>query len=164
MNEDLNTLMKIKNSLENEELASKVDNAKVSDPAREIEKALSSFVTSKLSRIEEEAQFSDLIKMHLRQRFPEFTIDQLIELNNQVTKNNNKAMETLLPLFQGDTGGKIITEHLKDSSVESTAKKLYDTADKDMLQALSYFSSTIERALQKSSKPITGEAEIVSDN
>jgi len=163
MNEDLNTLMKIKNSLENEELASKVDNAKVSDPAREIEKALSSFVTSKLSRIEEEAQFSDLIKMHLRQRFPEFTIDQLIALNNQVTRNNNQAMETLLPLFQGDTGGKIITEHLKDSNVESTAKKLYDTADKDMLQALSYFSSTIERALQKSSKPITGEAEIVSD-
>ena len=163
MNEDLNTLMKIKDSLENKDLSLKVDEAKVSNPAQEIENALTTFITGRLSRLEQDAQFSDLIKMHLRQRFPEFTVEQLMQLNEQVTRNNNKAVEVMMPLFQGDVGGKIVTEHLRDSGTETAAKKLYDTADKDMLQALSYFSSAIERALQKPSSVTTEDVEIIGD-
>lgn len=161
MNENLDTLMKIKDSLDNGELTQKVDSSRVTNPSQEIENALTTFLTGKLNRLEQDAQFGDLIKMHLRQRFPEFTIEQLIQLNEQVTRNNNKAVEAIMPLFQGDNAGKIVTEHLRDSGTETAAKKLYDTADKDMLQALSYFSSAIERALQKSSTEV-GEAEIIN--
>lgn len=165
MNEDLDKLMKIKDSLDNENLMAVVDSARVKNPSTEIEGALTDFLTGRLSRLEQDAQFADLIKMHLRQRFPEFTIEQLMQLNEQVTRNNNKAVEVIMPLFQGDTAGKIVTEHLRDSSTETAAKKLYDTADKDMLQALSYFSSAIERAVQqKNSTAEVVEAEVIENN
>lgn len=146
MSKDLNTILAIKDSLDSNTLTENVNNAKITNPAKEIEDSLTSFVTGRLARLEQDAQFGDLIKMHLRQRFPEFTIDQLLQLNDQVSKNNNRAVEGIVPLFQGDTAGKIITEHIKDNTTANTAQTLYDKADKDMLQALGYLSSVLSKA------------------
>jgi len=146
MKSDINTLIDLKNSLDDENVSKEVESAKISNPAKEIEDSLVSFVTGRLARLEQDAQFADLIKMHLRGRFPEMTIDQLIQLNDQVTKNNNRGVEGMMPIFQGDQSGKIITDHLKDNSTATTAQKLYDKADKDMLQALGYLSSVIAKA------------------
>lgn len=145
MNDNLETLIKLKNQMESDEANLSVQNAKVVNPSQEVESALTNFVISRLERIEKDAQFSDLVRMHLRGRLPEFSIDQLLELNDQVTKNNNKSVEGMLPLFVGDSNSKTVIDHLKGDSVSSTAQTLFDGADKDMLQAVSYLSSVMSK-------------------
>ena len=145
MNSDLETLVKLKNQMESEEHNLTVQSAKVNNPSQEVESALTNFVVSRLERIEKDAQFSDLVRMHLRGRLPEFSIDQLLQLNDQVTKNNNKSVEGVLPLFIGDGNSKTVIDHLKGDSVSSTAQTLFNGADKDMLQAVSYLSSVMSK-------------------
>lgn len=162
MSDGLNELMKIRDRLDSEESSLVVQNSQVLDPGREVESALTTFITSRLERIERDSQFADLVKMQIRGRFSEFTIDQLLELNNQVTRNNNKSVEAMIPLMVGDSGGKTTFEHLRDAPVDNAAKNLYQTADKDMLQAVNYLTSVIARAGQKSTTPIPGEVEITN--
>ena len=145
MNGDLETLIKLKNQMESDETSLAVQTAKVVNPSQEVESALTNFVVSRLERIEKDAQFSDLVRMHLRGRLPEFSIDQLLQLNDQVTKNNNKSVEGMLPLFIGDNNSKTVIDHLKGDSVSSTAQTLFNGADKDMLQAVSYLSSVMSK-------------------
>lgn len=161
MNDNLNTLLELRDKLESKELAEKVSNAKIDNPAHEVEEALTTFVTTRLERLENDAQFGDLVKMHIRQRLPEFTTDQLLQLNDQISKNNNRAVEVTMPLFQGDSSGKMITEHLKDSSAQTAtvAQNLYDSADRDMLQAVSYLSSVMAKIGQIGNSPIMGEVD-----
>lgn len=147
-NDSLNELIKIKERLDSEESSLVVQNSQVKDPAKEVEGALTTFITSRIERIERDSQFADLVKMQIRGRFSEFTIDQLLELNNQVTRNNNKGVETLIPLMVGDSGGKTTFEHLRDTPVDNAAKDLYQTADADILQAVSYLSSVMTRIAQ----------------
>ena len=148
MNDSLNELIKMRDRLDSPESNLAVQNSQITDPAREVEGALTTFITSRIERIERDSQFADLVKMQIRGRFSEFTIDQLLELNNQVTRNNNKGVETLIPLMVGDSGGKTTFEHLRDAPIDNAAKNLYQTADKDMLQAVSYLSSVMARIAQ----------------
>lgn len=148
MNENLNELIKLRDRLDSPESSLVVQNSQITDPAREVEGALTTFITSRIERIERDSQFADLVKMQIRGRFSEFTIDQLLELNNQVTRNNNKGVETLIPLMVGDSSGKTTFEHLRDAPIDNAAKNLYQTADKDMLQAVSYLSSVMARIAQ----------------
>jgi len=145
MNSDLDTLLSIKDRLENKEIQELVNASKVSNPTKEIEDSLTNFITVRLDRLERDAQFGDLLRSHLRQRFPEMDNDQLIKLFDIVSKNNNRSIEGILPLFQGDASGKIVTEHIKDTNAENTAQNLYEHADKDMLQAINYLTSVLSK-------------------
>lgn len=160
MNENLNELIKLRDRLDSQESSLVVQNSQITDPAKEVEGALTTFITSRIERIERDSQFADLVKMQIRGRFSEFTIDQLLELNNQVTRNNNKSVEAMIPLMVGDSGGKTTFEHLRDAPIDNAAKNLYQTADKDMLQAVSYLSSVMARIAQNpKTEPIVVEAE-----
>ena len=160
MNENLNELIKLRDRLDSPESSLVVQNSQITDPAKEVEGALTTFITSRIERIERDSQFADLVKMQIRGRFSEFTIDQLLELNNQVTRNNNKSVEAMIPLMVGDSGGKTTFEHLRDAPIDNAAKNLYQTADKDMLQAVSYLSSVMARIAQNpKTEPIVIEAE-----
>lgn len=162
-NDNLKDLMKIKDRLENEETSLAIQDSRIVSPAKEVEGALTTFITSQINRIERDSQFGDLIKMQLRGRFSEFTIDQLLELNNQVSRNNTKNVEAIIPLMVGDAGGKTTFEHLRDTSVDTAAQNLYKTADKDMLQAISYLSSIMSRFGQQTSpEVIVGDAELTN--
>ena len=163
-NENLKELHNIMNRLDSQESNLVVSQSKVSNPSNEVENALTTFVTTRLERLERDAQFGDLVKMHIRQRMPEFNVDQLLQLNEQVSRNNNKSVEALIPLFVGDTAGKTTVERLRDNNVDTAAKSLYDTADKEMLQAVSYLSSIITRIAQNNSSnsTIVEEAEITN--
>lgn len=143
--ENVGALMAMKDTLESKELTNVVDSARIDSPAKEIEDSLTQFVTARMSRLERDAQFGDMIKEQLALRFPEFTVDQLLTLNDQVARNNNRAVEGVMPLFQSGQDGKIITDHMKDTSTANTAQKLYDKADKDMLQALGYLNSVLAK-------------------
>lgn len=148
MNDSLNELIKMRDRLDSEESSLVVQNSQVTDPAKEVEGALTTFITSRIERIERDSQFADLVKMQIRGRFSEFTIDQLLELNNQVTRNNNKGVEALIPLMVGDSNGKTTFEHFRDAPIDNAAKNLYQTADKDMLQAVNYLTSVMARIAQ----------------
>ena len=146
---DIDTLMKLKDSLENEATVTAVQNARVIDPVAEVEESLTSFITTQLQNIKRDAEFSDLVKLYIRQRLPEFSVDQLLSLNNQVEKNKNSSIQSILPLFTGEGNTKTIMDNLKSNKVESTAQNLYAKADKNVLQAITYLGAVLDKMSKK---------------
>lgn len=146
---DIDTLMKLKDSLESEATATAVQNARVIDPVAEVEESLTSFITTQLQNIKRDAEFSDLVKLYIRQRLPEFTVDQLLSLNNQVEKNKNSSIQSILPLFTGEGNTKTIMDNLKSNKVENTAQNLYAKADKNVLQAITYLGAVLDKMSKK---------------
>lgn len=146
---DMDTLMKLKDSLESEATATAVQNARVIDPVAEVEESLTSFITTQLQNIKRDAEFSDLVKLYIRQRLPEFTVDQLLSLNNQVEKNKNSSIQSILPLFTGEGNTKTIMDNLKSNKVENTAQNLYAKADKNVLQAITYLGAVLDKMSKK---------------
>ena len=146
---DIDTLMKLKDSLENEATVTAVQNARVIDPVAEVEESLTSSITTQLQNIKRDAEFSDLVKLYIRQRLPEFTVDQLLSLNNQVEKNKNSSIQSILPLFTGEGNTKTIMDNLKSNKVENTAQNLYAKADKNVLQAITYLGAVLDKMSKK---------------
>lgn len=146
---DIDTLMKLKDSLESETTVTAVQNARVIDPVAEVEESLTSFITTQLQNIKRDAEFSDLVKLYIRQRLPEFTVDQLLSLNNQVEKNKNSSIQSILPLFTGEGNTKTIMDNLKSNKVENTAQNLYAKADKNVLQAITYLGAVLDKMSKK---------------
>lgn len=146
---DLDTLMELKESLDSEQTAMEVSNARITDPATEVEESLTSFITAQLQTIRKDSEFADLIKLHIRQRLPEFTVDQLISLNNQVDKNKNNSIQSILPLFTGEGNSKTIMDNLKSNKVENVAQNLYSKADKNVLQAVTYLGAVLDKMSKK---------------
>lgn len=147
---DLDTLIKLKDSLEDEQLLTEVQNARVVDPVAEVESSLTSFITSQLQNIKRDAEFSDLVKLYIRQRLPEFSVEQLLSLNNQIERNRNSAVQSILPLFTGEGNSKTVMDNLKSNQVENAAQNLYTKADKNVLQAVTYLGAVLEKIARKS--------------
>jgi len=141
----LQDIIDMKERMESQETALAVSNARVSDPAREVEDSLTNFVVSRLNKLKSNDDFEDLLRMHLRQRIPEASFDQLIELMDKTAQRNNAATEVLMKLFVNENSGKTVIDSLRDNTVSTTAQTLYNSADKDMLQAISYLSSVMSR-------------------
>lgn len=146
---DLDTLMELKDSLDSEQTAMEVSNARITDPATEVEESLTSFITAQLQAIRKDSEFADLIKLYIRQRLPEFTVDQLLSLNNQVDKNKNNSIQSILPLFTGEGNSKTIMDNLKSNKVENVAQNLYSKADKNVLQAVTYLGAVLDKMSKK---------------
>ena len=146
---DIDTLMKLKDSLESEATVTAVQNARVIDPVAEVEESLTSFITTQLQNIKRDAEFSDLVKLYIRQRLPEFTVDQLLSLNNQVEKNKNSSIQSILPLFTGEGNTKTIMDNLKSNKVENPAQNSYAKADKNVLQAITYLGAVLDKMSKK---------------
>ncbi len=144
-NPGLDEIIRMKESMESKETALAVSNARVPNPAKEVEESLTNFVVSRLAKLKSNDDFEDLIRMHIRQRIPEADFDQLVNLMDKTAQRNNAATESLMNLFVSESSGKTVMDTLKDSSVSSTAQTLYDSADKDMLQAINYLSSVMSR-------------------
>ena len=141
--------MKLKDSLESEATVTAVQNARVIDPVTEVEESLTSFITTQLQNIKRDAEFSDLVKLYIRQRLPEFSVDQLLSLNNQVEKNKNSSIQSILPLFTVEWNTKTIMDNLKSNKVENTAQNLYAKADKNVLQAITYLGAVLDKMSKK---------------
>lgn len=148
MNEkDVNKLLEISKSLDSDETTRIVESCRIDNPAKAVEESLTSFITSQFQKIENDNEFQNLIRLHLRQRLGEATFEQLMDLDDRIAKNNTFATTSILNMFKNDQSGKIITDHLKEeTNINSTAKELYDSAnDKDMLQAVSYLNQVISK-------------------
>ena len=69
-----------------------------------------------------------------------------MQLHHEMSQDNTAAVKDMMQMFKENVSGKIITEHLKDSEVSTTAQRLYDsTDDKKVLQAVSYFSQIMSQ-------------------
>lgn len=156
---DIDTLNELKDAIDCKELPTVVKNAKVSNPSKEVELALTDFLTKKLSRVEKDGEFSDFVKEAIMARIGEFDVDQLLQLNNQIARNNNAATGELSKMFVGDPSGKTVLNHLKDNSVATSAQIVYDNADKDVLQSLTYLTSIMGKIANKQNMTIT-EADV----
>ena len=146
---DLDTVISLKDSLDRKDLDTVVQDATINNPSKAVEDALKGFIINKLNRVESDNQFGDYIKEAIMNRIGEFDIDQLIKLNGQISRDNNTASAEMSKLFIGDATGKTVLNHLKDNSVATSAQIVYDNADKDTLQALTYFTSMLGRAVNK---------------
>ena len=156
---DLETLVGINNRLASTESQQIVEAAQIHNPPKEVQNALTGFITSRLEKIENDGQFEDLIKLHIRQRLPEASFDQLIRLQDMMSKNNTHATDVMNKLFRNETSGKTVIEQLRDNDVSSTAAKLYDSTDsKDVLQAVTYLGSIISK-IQESNNIIESPLE-----
>ena len=146
---DLDTVLALKDSLDRKDIDTVVQDATINNPSKAVEDALKGFIINKLNRVESDNQFGDYIKEAIMARIGEFDIDQLIKLNGQISRDNNTASAEMSKLFIGDATGKTVLNHLKDNSVATSAQIVYDNADKDTLQALTYFTSMLGRAVNK---------------
>ena len=143
----MNKLLEISKSLDSDETARIVESCRIDNPVKAVEESLTSFIMSQFQKIENDNEFQNLIRLHLRQRLGEATFEQLMDLDDRIAKNNTFATTSILSMFKNDQSGKIITDHLKEeTNLNSTAKELYDSAnDKDMLQAVSYLNQVISK-------------------
>lgn len=148
-NNDIDTVLALKESLDRKDLDTVVQDATINNPSKAVEDALKGFIVKKLNRVESDNQFGDFIKEAIMARIGEFDIDQLIKLQGQISRDNNTATAEMSKLFIGDASGKTVLNHLKDNAVATSAQIVYDNADKDTLQALTYFTSMLGRAVSK---------------
>lgn len=153
---ELDTVVNLNKKLRDESTKTIVELAKIKNPSAEVTEALTSFITAKLEQQTRDDDFNNLVKMYIRQRLPEFSVDQLLALNNQNAMNSNRATESILPLFKNEQSGKTVIDQLNDnSSVSNNATQLYNSNEnKDMLQAVTYLNQVLSR-LPKPDGPVT---------
>ena len=141
---DITTLKNLKKAMEASDIQNEVISSQIKNPSEEVEYALTDFLTNKLEKLSRDDEFSDLIKMHIRQRLPEASFEELIKLSHDMNMDHTKSMGTVLELFKNETSGKNIIDNLKENSISSTAQQLYDSTDnKDILQAVNYLSQVV---------------------
>ena len=144
---EIDTVIALNKSIDDPQVNSLVEAAKIKTPGSAVEGALVDFLTARFEKIERDAEFTDLIRMHIRQRLPEASFDQLITLLKDTSMDNNKAVETIVPLFKNEQSGKTVIDQLReDANVSNAAAALYQSTDrKDILQAVSYLSQILNK-------------------
>lgn len=118
-----------------------VDNAKIKNPAREIEGTIADFLVGRFSKVTEDANFERAIKDNILSRLDEANFSELSELLHNVSMDNNDAMNSLLTAFKSNQDGKNIIETLREGDKEGAAVEVYNSIeDKNVLQALNYLN------------------------
>lgn len=141
---DVSTLIKLNQSLA--EPNKTVEEARIHNPAAEVKDALKDFAVTRLKRVEDDAAFTDTIKATLRQRLPEATFGELMQLLRITSESNNQMSETLVNMFQSQNSDKTVIERLEDNGVESKAAQMYaNMNDKKTIQAMTYLGSIIDK-------------------
>jgi len=150
---DIETLNSIRKSLSSDITVAAVDNAVITNPAREVESSLAGFLKHRLAKLQESTSFEDQVKEALLARIGEANFTQLIGLLEVVQKNNNLATEKILAPFIAQGGGKTVTETMRETERGPDASdKVYDEVnDKAILQSLAALGQFFEMASKKSS-------------
>lgn len=141
------------------------ESSRIHNPAAEVKDALRDFAVTRLKRVEEDAAFADIIKATLRQRMPEATFSELMQLLKVTTEANNQMSDSLANMFQSQNSDKTVIERLEDNSTETAAAKMFAaTNDKASIQALTYLSSVLDKMYASSNqKEIDAEVRDVEE-
>ena len=161
---DVSSLMEINNKLA--ETDRNVDALRVHNPAQEVRNALSEFATTRLRRVEEDAAFNDVVKTALRQRIPEATFKELMDLLKITSETNNQMAESLIQMFSPANSDKTIIDRVNDNGAENTATQLYNsTDDKKVIQAFTYLNAILSKAVAEDDrKTIDVEVKDIEEN
>lgn len=145
-NKDLDTLIELNNLLGKTDTQLTVNNSRIDNPSKAVESSITDFITSRLVKITNDADFEDIIKANIRQRLNEASFKELIDLLHTVSYDSTKSAEPVLAMFQNVQSGKNIVDTLREANATSTAKKLYNsTEDKKVLQAVTYLSQVMSQ-------------------
>ena len=118
-----------------------VQNSKIDNPAKEVEASITDFLTNRLSKLTEDADFERAVKDNILARLSEATFKELISLLHNITFDNTAATNGILEIFHNEQSGKNIIDTLKTDSVSTAATEVYNsTDDKNVLQALGYLN------------------------
>lgn len=143
-NENLNTLIEINNKLGANLPA--VQDAKVTNPAKEVENSLTDFLIQRLNKLTEDSDFERKIKDSILQRLPEASFEELTILLHNVSSDNTFSTTSVMDLFKLNENDKNITDALKEDNISNAATELYNsTDDKNVLQALTYLGQIMEQ-------------------
>lgn len=142
--ENIDALVKMSQKLNGDLPA--VANSKINNPAKEMEESISSFLTARLAKLTEDADFERLIKDNILTRLDEASFEELTTLLNTVSSNNTHATNGVLGVFKNETSGKTIIDTLRSDSISNTATDVYNSIeDKNVLQALSYLNQIMSQ-------------------
>lgn len=141
---NMDTLMGINNNLEKANTIA--EKARIHNPAREIEGTLADFLTARLNRIEDDANFSDLVRAAIKTRMEEASFKELAYLLHTTVADNNRSAEGIASLFKSESAGKTVMDAFTNNDTETVAQQLYaSTNNREILQAVTYLGAVLAK-------------------
>ena len=130
---------------ESGEITKAVEEAKITSPARQVEKSLTSYIVSRLDNLRKSDELGEMIVGAIEDRLPEFTPEDLISLYRTHGSLSNEAHRDVMVPFTNENKGTIV-DSLRESEQVSNAQAKQiseDITSKDQLQALQYLSQVM---------------------
>ena len=127
------------------EITKAVEEAKITSPARQVEKSLTSYIVSRLDNLRKSDELGEMIVGAIEDRLPEFTPEDLISLYRTHGSLSNEAHRDVMVPFTNENKGTIV-DSLRESEQVSNAQAKQiseDITSKDQLQALQYLSQVM---------------------
>lgn len=143
-NKDLQILQDLNESLKSPKVQKEVQQARIENPAKEVETSLVSYVTHRFDKLEKNTEFEESIKAHILARMPEATFSQLVDLYDTVRAADNRDSSVMLSGFTSPQSENALLDNLKEADTSSAAVKVYNsTDDKNVLQAINYLGQVM---------------------
>lgn len=107
----------------------KVPATEVPGPLQAVEQALSTFLTHRLRKLQEDTTFEERIKDALEARIPEMSINDLMRVLEIVQSSNNEGVERVLTPFLSKSN--VGFDNQRQTDIE---EQIFRSSSKDMLQ------------------------------
>ena len=130
---------------DSDEITKAVDEAKILTPSKQVEKSLTSYITSRLENLKKNDELGDMIVEAIGDRLPEFTPSDLISLYRTHGSLTNEAHRDVMVPFTKENEGTLVDSLRKADQVSNAqAKQISEgITDKEQLQALQYLSQVM---------------------
>ena len=128
-----------------DEITKAVDEAKILTPSKQVEKSLTSYITSRLENLKKNDELGDMIVEAIGDRLPEFTPSDLISLYRTHGSLTNEAHRDVMVPFTSENEGTLVDSLRKADQVSNAqAKQISEgITDKEQLQALQYLNQVM---------------------
>ena len=128
-----------------DEITKAVDEAKILTPSKQVEKSLTSYITSRLENLKKNDELGDMIVEAIGDRLPEFTPSDLISLYRTHGSLTNEAHIDVMVPFTNENEGTLVDSLRKADQVSNAqAKQISEgITDKEQLQALQYLNQVM---------------------
>lgn len=144
---NIEELKKLSNRVikDSDEITKAVDEAKILTPSKQVEKSLTSYITSRLENLKKNDELGDMIVEAIGDRLPEFTPSDLISLYRTHGSLTNEAHRDVMVPFTNENEGTLVDSLRKTDQVSNAqAKQISEgITDKEQLQALQYLNQVM---------------------
>ena len=144
---NIEELKKLSNRVikDSDEITKAVDEAKILTPSKQVEKSLTSYITSRLENLKKNDELGDMIVEAIGDRLPEFTPSDLISLYRTHGSLTNEAHRDVMVPFTSENEGTLVDSLRKADQVSNAqAKQISEgITDKEQLQALQYLNQVM---------------------